>query len=145
MDEVIVEMEKTKIEWEDTYEKTIQHIKAIQEYEESRRGNREKKISLQGLNILAQDGLSLLNSLQFNIDLLAPQLPSDDHVQSTLLLLQTWKNQYHRYFIPKNMDFFVLQCLIFPNVLNNCLNLLLESGKDKWVVKLIFECLTDQS
>ncbi|CAF2128622.1 unnamed protein product [Brassica napus] len=90
MDEVVVvEVEKTKREWEDAYEKAIKHITAIQECGKSRRG--EEKVSLLRLNGLAQDGLSLLNSLQFNLDLLAPQLPSDDHVQS---LLETWKNQY---------------------------------------------------
>ncbi|RID53201.1 hypothetical protein BRARA_G00617 [Brassica rapa] len=77
MDEVVVQVEKTKREWDDAYEKTIEHILAIQEYGKSRRGG-EEKISLQRLNGLAQDGLSLLNSLQFNLDLLAPQLPSDD-------------------------------------------------------------------
>ncbi|CAL9222597.1 unnamed protein product [Arabidopsis halleri] len=65
------------------------HILAIQEYGKSRRGDAgEEKISLQRLNGLAQDGLSL----QFNLDLLAPQVPSDHHVQSTL---ETWKNQCH--------------------------------------------------
>ncbi|CAE5970586.1 unnamed protein product [Arabidopsis arenosa] len=96
MDEVVVEVEKTKREWEEAYEKTIEHIMAIQEYGKSRRGDGgEERISLQRLNGLAQDGLSLLNSLQFNLDLLAPQLPSDDQVQSTQSLLETWKNQYH--------------------------------------------------
>ena len=32
MDEVVVQVEKTKREWEDAYEKTIEHIIAIQEY-----------------------------------------------------------------------------------------------------------------
>lgn len=96
MDEVVVQVEKTKREWDDAYEKTIEHIIAIQEYGKSRREG-EEKISLQRLNGLAQDGLSLLNSLQFNLDLLAPQLPSDDQVQSTQSLLETWKNQYQRY------------------------------------------------
>uniref|UniRef100_A0A1J3JQX1 Vesicle transport protein SEC20 n=1 Tax=Noccaea caerulescens TaxID=107243 RepID=A0A1J3JQX1_NOCCA len=94
MDEVVVEVEKTKREWEEAYEKTIGHILAIQEYGKSRRGDGEEKISLQRLNGLAQDGLSLLNSLQFNLDLLSPQLPSDDQVQSSQSLLETWKNQY---------------------------------------------------
>ncbi|KAJ4894472.1 Sec20 family protein [Raphanus sativus] len=93
-DEVVVQVEKTKREWDDAYEKTIEHIIAIQEYgSESSRGG-EEKISLQRLNGLAQDGLSLLNSLQFNLDLLAPQLPSDHQVQSTHSMLETWKNQY---------------------------------------------------
>jgi protein transport protein SEC20 len=98
MDEVVVEVEKTKREWEEAYEKTIGHIISIHQYGKSRRGDGgEEKFSLQRLNGLAQDGLSLLNSLQFNLDLLAPQLPSDDQVQSTQSLLETWKNQYHRY------------------------------------------------
>lgn len=107
MDEVVVEVEKTKREWEDAYEKTIEHIKAIQEYGKSRRGDGEEKISLQRLNGLAQDGLSLLNSLQFNLDLLAPQLPSDDQVQSTQSLLETWNNQYQRYFTQITSFFFL--------------------------------------
>ncbi|CAA7045736.1 unnamed protein product [Microthlaspi erraticum] len=96
MDEVVVEVEKTKREWEEAYEKTIGHVLAIQEYGKSKRGDGdgEEKISLQRLNGLAQDGLSLLNSLQFNLDLLSPQLPSDDQIQSTQSLLETWKNQY---------------------------------------------------
>ncbi|OAP06511.1 AtSec20 [Arabidopsis thaliana] len=98
MDEVVVEVEKTKREWEEAYEKTIGHIISIQQYGKSRRGDGgEEKFSLQRLNGLAQDGLSLLNSLQFNLDLLAPQLPSDDQVQSTQSLLETWKNQYHSF------------------------------------------------
>lgn len=99
MDEVVVQVEKTKREWEEAYEKTIGHILAIQEYGKSRRGDGEEKVSLQRLNGLAQDGLSLLNSLQFNLDLLSPQLPSDDQVQSSQSLLETWKNQYQRYLI----------------------------------------------
>ncbi|XP_010534996.1 PREDICTED: uncharacterized protein LOC104810405 [Tarenaya hassleriana] len=97
MDEVAEAVEKTKREWEDTYEKTIGHIKAIQEYDRSRRGGDGDggKISLQRLNGLAQDGFSLLDSLQFNLDLLAPQLPSDDQVQSTQSLLDSWRNRYN--------------------------------------------------
>ncbi|XP_010532820.1 PREDICTED: uncharacterized protein LOC104808740 [Tarenaya hassleriana] len=97
MDEVAEAVEKTKREWEDAYEKTIGHIMAIQEYGRSRRGGDDEggKISLQRLNGLAQDGLSLLDSLQFNLDLLAPQLPSDDQVQSAQTLLDSWKNRYN--------------------------------------------------
>ncbi|RVW34987.1 Copia protein [Vitis vinifera] len=45
------------------------------------------------LNGLAQDGLALLSSLQFNLDLLAPQLPTDEDIQSANTTLQSWKNQ----------------------------------------------------
>ncbi|KAG7583522.1 Transposase-associated domain [Arabidopsis suecica] len=92
MDEVVVEVEKTKREWEDAYEKTIGHILAIRVWKIKERRRGEEKISLQRLNVLAQDGLSLFYSLLFNLDLLVPQLPSDHHVQSTL---ETWKNRYH--------------------------------------------------
>ncbi|KAE8714661.1 MUTL protein isoform 1 [Hibiscus syriacus] len=51
------------------------------------------KNSLPRLNGLAQDGLALLNSLQFNLDLLAPQLPTDEEVQSAKAILETWKSQ----------------------------------------------------
>lgn len=97
MDEVAKAVEKTKREWEDAYAKTIGHIEAIREYGKSRRGGdgEGERISLQRLNGLAQDGLSLLNSLQFNLDLLAPQLPSDDEVQSAQSLLESWKSQYN--------------------------------------------------
>lgn len=112
MDEVVDEVEKTKREWEEAYEKTIGHIMAIQEYGKSKRGDGgEEKISLQRLNGLAQDGLSLLNSLQFNLDLLSPQLPSDDQVQSTQALLETWKNRYQRYFI--EFKFKSLEILVY--------------------------------
>ncbi|KAH7839549.1 hypothetical protein Vadar_005601 [Vaccinium darrowii] len=49
--------------------------------------------SLPRLNAIAQDGVALLSSLQFNLDLLAPQLPTDDEVQAAQLLLNSWKQQ----------------------------------------------------
>ncbi|CAN8258275.1 unnamed protein product [Cochlearia groenlandica] len=105
-DEVVIEVEKTKREWEESYEKTIEHILAIQNYGKSKReegegeGDGERvsssssSSSLQRLNGLAQDSLSLLNSLKSNLDLLSPQLPSDDKIRSTMSLLETWNNQY---------------------------------------------------
>ncbi|KAK8308460.1 hypothetical protein E1A91_D02G059800v1 [Gossypium mustelinum] len=93
MDKVVEEVEKTKKGWDEAYSKTQQHIKEIQEYGNSTMEETKNKNSLPRLNGLAQDGLALLNSLQFNLDLLAPQLPTDDEVQSAKALLKTWRSQ----------------------------------------------------
>lgn len=89
MDKVTEAVEKAKKDWEETYGKTLDHIKAIQDYGKSS----DQKNSLPRLNGLAQDGLALLSSLQFNLDLLAPQLPTDEDIQSANTTLQSWKNQ----------------------------------------------------
>ncbi|OMP03155.1 Sec20 [Corchorus capsularis] len=94
MDKVVEEVEKTKKEWEEAYAKTQEHVKEIQEYGKSTVEESKNKNSLPRLNGLAQDGLALLNSLVFNLDLLAPQLPTDEEVQSAKALLESWKSQY---------------------------------------------------
>ncbi|KAH6789947.1 Sec20 family protein [Perilla frutescens var. frutescens] len=88
MDKVAEEVEKVKKEFQGTYEQTLKHMDSIKEYgKTSRISNQsaieeaEKKDSLPRLNGLAQDGLNMLQSLQFNLDLLAPQLPSADDVE----------------------------------------------------------------
>ncbi|KAJ0092227.1 uncharacterized protein LOC116108990 [Pistacia vera] len=95
MDEVVEAVEKAKKEWDEAYAKTQEHIKEIENYGKSRRDNTEEKEknSFPRLNGLAQDGLALLNSLQFQLDLLAPQLPTHDQVQSAQSLLQSWKKE----------------------------------------------------
>ncbi|XP_044497844.1 uncharacterized protein LOC123219937 [Mangifera indica] len=95
MDEVVDAVEKVKKDWEEAYAKTQQHIKAIENYGKSRRDNTEEKEknSFPRLNGLAQDGLAILNSLLFQLDLLAPQLPTHDQVQSAQSLLQSWKKE----------------------------------------------------
>ncbi|KAH7571213.1 hypothetical protein ACOSQ2_013792 [Xanthoceras sorbifolium] len=97
MDEVVEAVEKAKKEWDEAYKKTQEHIKAIENYGKSRRDTDEEKEknsnSFPRLNGLAQDGLALLNSLQFQFDLLSPQLPSDDQVQAAKMLLQSWNKQ----------------------------------------------------
>ncbi|KAJ0035399.1 hypothetical protein Pint_25172 [Pistacia integerrima] len=95
MDEVVQAVEKAKKEWDEAYAKTQEHIKEIENYGKSRRDNTEEKEknSFPRLNGLAQDGLALLNSLQFQLDLLAPQLPTHDQVQSAQSLLQSWKKE----------------------------------------------------
>lgn len=92
MDQVVEEVENVKKEFEETYKQTQQHIKSINEYGKSRLVAEEKS-SLPRLNGVAQDGMNLLQSLQFKLDLLAPQLPSDDHVEKIQSLAQSWKSQ----------------------------------------------------
>ncbi|GMY27005.1 vesicle transport protein sec20 [Fagus crenata] len=91
MDKVVEAVEAAKKEWDEAYSQAKQHIKTIEEYGKSR----EQQISnsLPRLNGLAQDALALLSSLHFRLDLLAPQLPTDDQVQSARALLESWKNQ----------------------------------------------------
>ncbi|KAK4356942.1 hypothetical protein RND71_022552 [Anisodus tanguticus] len=90
MDQVVEEVENVKKEFEETYKQTQQHIKSIHEYGKSRLISEEKS-SLARLNGVAQDGMNILQSLQFKIDLLAPQLPFDDQVENTQSLAQSWK------------------------------------------------------
>ncbi|KAL2463502.1 Sec20 family protein [Forsythia ovata] len=99
MDRVVEEVEKVKKDFEETYSQTIKHVNSIQEYgkntritEASEIEEEEKKDSLPRLNGLAQDGLNMLQSLQFKLDLLAPQLPSVDYVEKAQDLAQSWKN-----------------------------------------------------
>ncbi|OAY54796.1 uncharacterized protein LOC110611241 [Manihot esculenta] len=96
MDKVVEAVETVKKEWDEAYAKMQEHIRAIEEYGKSRRGEvaaTQEKNSLPRLNGLAQDGLALLQSLQFKLDLLAPQLPTDDEVKSAQASLESWKNQ----------------------------------------------------
>ncbi|KAM2487750.1 hypothetical protein ACFX1W_039640 [Malus domestica] len=97
MDKVEEEVEKAKKEWDEAYSNVVQQIKAIEEYGESTGAATmvSQKDSLPRMNGLAQDGLLLLNSLQFKLDLFAPQLPTDDQVQSAKALLESWKNRSH--------------------------------------------------
>lgn len=88
------QVENAKKEWEETYNKAQEHITSIQNFGKSR--TEKSDSSLPRLNALAQDELGLLNSLQFKLDLLAPQLPSNDQVESALSLLESWKNQIQR-------------------------------------------------
>ena len=96
MDKVVEEVEKTKKEWDKANAKTQEHIKEIQEYGKSTLEETKNKNSLPRLNGLAQDGLALLNSLQFNLDLLAPQLPTEEKVKSANALLEAWRSQCQR-------------------------------------------------
>jgi protein transport protein SEC20 len=70
-------------------------MKAIQDYDAISSSSSSSSVSLPRLNGLAQDCLALLQSLQFQLDLLAPQLPTDDQLKSALRLLDSWKQLYH--------------------------------------------------
>lgn len=85
-------VEKAKKEWDETYKRTKDTIESIERYGCKSKGESEVN-SLPRLNAIAQDGVALLSSLQFNLDLLAPQLPTDDEVQAAQSLLDSWKQQ----------------------------------------------------
>lgn len=86
-------VEKVKKEWDETYAHTLEHVKLIEDYGKAGKGTEEGH-SLQRLNGLAQDGLSLLRSMQFRLDLLAPQMPTEAEVESSHSMLKSWKDQY---------------------------------------------------
>lgn len=95
MDEVALEAETVKKEYKETSRELEQHINSIRDYGKSGLGvlSEEKKSSLPRLNGVAQDCLNLLRSLEFKLDLLAPQMLSDDQVQDAQFLADSWKDQ----------------------------------------------------
>ncbi|KAF6144425.1 hypothetical protein GIB67_024652 [Kingdonia uniflora] len=93
MDEVTQAVEKLTKEWDETFAQTLKHVRTIGEYGKLR-GGIEEGNSIQRLNGLAQDGLALLRSMQFSLDLLAPQLLTIEEVQSAQSKLKLWKDQY---------------------------------------------------
>lgn len=100
MDPVEEEVEKLKKEFEETHKQILEHIKLIQGYGKQSRslsssseGVQQSKNSLPRLNGLAQDCLHSLQSLHFKLDLLAPQLPSDDQVHQAHDLAHSWEKQ----------------------------------------------------
>lgn len=93
MDEVSKAAEDVKKEWDQTYLQVQEHIRTIEGCGKSGRGTEDAN-SLPRLNGSAQDGLALLRSLQFRLDLLAQQLPTEEEAQSAQATLNTWKKQY---------------------------------------------------
>ncbi|GAB2212856.1 hypothetical protein Drorol1_Dr00020854 [Drosera rotundifolia] len=94
MDEVVEAVEKVKRQWNETQSQTQELVKEIEEFGKQRGGSGVKN-SLPRLNGLAHDGLAMLESLQLKLDVLAPQLPTYDEVQSAQSLLESWKKQSH--------------------------------------------------
>ncbi|GAA0155727.1 hypothetical protein LIER_13395 [Lithospermum erythrorhizon] len=95
LDQVVKEVEKINQEYQETCNQTLLHINSIQEYGKNAKLQNPSS-SLQRLNGVAQDGLNLLKSLQFKLDLLAPQLPSHQQVQKTQSLAESWKEEIQR-------------------------------------------------
>ncbi|XP_073107789.1 uncharacterized protein [Elaeis guineensis] len=95
MDEVVQAVENVKEEWDQTVVQIQEHIKAIEGCGKSGRGTEEAN-SLPRLNGAAQDGLALLRSMQFRLDLLSQQLPTIEESQSAHSTLESWKKQYQK-------------------------------------------------
>ncbi|KAI3904756.1 hypothetical protein MKW92_019018 [Papaver armeniacum] len=93
-DEVTQAVEKVIKEWEETSSSVENNVKAIEAFGTSVDGMTKEENSHQRLNGLAQDGLALLRSLQFRLDLLAQQLLTEEQVQSAQSTLKSWKDQY---------------------------------------------------
>lgn len=93
MDEVVEAAENAKKEWDQTFSQVQQHVKAIEGCGMSGRGT-EDASSLPRLNGAAQDGMAVLRSLQFKLDLLAQQLPTEEEAQAAQVMLRSWKEQY---------------------------------------------------
>lgn len=99
-DKVVEAVDKAKKEWDEAYKRTKHTIDSIERYgvkSTGESGADQVKNSLPRLNGIAQDGVALLSSLQFNLDLLAPQLPTDDDVLAAQSLLDSWKQQIQRH------------------------------------------------
>ena len=69
MDEVVQAVKNVE-EWDQTVVQIQEHVKAIEGCGKSKRGTEEAN-SLPRLNGAAQDGLPLLRSMQFRLDLLS--------------------------------------------------------------------------
>ncbi|KAJ0974282.1 hypothetical protein J5N97_016247 [Dioscorea zingiberensis] len=93
MDEVVLAVADLKKEWEQTSVQVRERIKAIEACGNSGRGTEEAS-SLPRLNGAVQDGLALLRSMQFKLDLLAPQLPTFKESESEQATLNSWKDEY---------------------------------------------------
>ncbi|XP_078442562.1 sec20 family protein [Wolffia australiana] len=91
MDEVVQAVQEVKEDWERTLGQMKEFVKAIQACGLSERGAEEAN-ALPRLNSAARDGLSQLKSLQFKLDLLAQQLPSEAEVKLTVSTLDSWKD-----------------------------------------------------
>ncbi|KAI3890482.1 hypothetical protein MKX03_025024 [Papaver bracteatum] len=95
-DEVTQAVKKVIEEWEETSSSVENNVKAIEAFGTSVDGLTKEENSHQRLNGLAQDGLALLRSLQFRLDLLSQQLLTEEQVQSAQSTLKSWKDQYQR-------------------------------------------------
>ncbi|XP_031486564.1 uncharacterized protein LOC116255012 isoform X2 [Nymphaea colorata] len=90
VDEVVEAVEKLKKEWDNTLNEMVEHVREIEGYGKP---GKEALNTLPRLNAAVQDGLSLLRSLQFRLDLLSEQLPTEEEINSAKLTLKSWKDQ----------------------------------------------------
>jgi protein transport protein SEC20 len=95
MDGVTQAVENLKKEWGQAVSQLDENITAIKSCGKTGKGTEEAN-SLPRLNGSAQDALQLLKSLQFQLDLLAQQLPTFDEVQSGQATLKSWDEQYKK-------------------------------------------------
>ncbi|WOL15354.1 hypothetical protein Cni_G24135 [Canna indica] len=93
MDEVAQAVAELKREWDQSIVQIQEHIRSIESCGTSGRGIEDAN-SLPRLNGAAQDGLAVLRSLQFKLDILAQQLSTEEEAQSAQLTLEFWKEQY---------------------------------------------------
>jgi protein transport protein SEC20 len=95
MDGITQAVENLKKEWGQAVSQLDENITAIESCGKTGKGIEEAN-SLPRLNGSAQDALQLLKSLQFQLDLLAQQLPTFDEVQSGQATLKSWDEQYKK-------------------------------------------------
>ncbi|ONL99142.1 RNA polymerase II transcription mediators [Zea mays] len=95
MDGVTQAVENLKKEWGQAVSQLDENITAIESCGKTGKGTEEANY-LPRLNGSAQDALQLLKSLQFQLDLLAQQLPTFDEVQSGQATLKSWDEQYKK-------------------------------------------------
>jgi protein transport protein SEC20 len=95
MDEVTQAVENLKKEWDQAVKHLKENVAAIESCGKTGKGTEEAN-SLPRLNGSAQDGLQSLKSLQFQLDLLAQQLPTFEEVQSGQATLQSQDEQYKK-------------------------------------------------
>ncbi|CAA7403287.1 unnamed protein product [Spirodela intermedia] len=93
MDEVVHAAQEVRMDWDRTVDQLKEHVKAIEKCGGSGKGTEEAN-TLPRLNGAARDGLAQLRSLQFKLDLLAQQLPTEEEVQIALSILDYWKEQH---------------------------------------------------
>lgn len=96
MDEVVHAAQEVRKNWDQTVDQLKEHVRAIEKCGGSGKGTEEAN-TLPRLNGAARDGLAQLRSLQFKLDLLAQQLPTEEEVQIALSTLEYWKKQYERF------------------------------------------------
>lgn len=82
MDEVAEAVAKVIKEWDQIFLQTKEYVEKIGTCGKSGKGPEEAS-ALPRLNRSAQDGLSVLRSLLFKLDLFAPQLSSSEEIEST--------------------------------------------------------------